>query len=200
MSAITTAATLWNPVVRSVTTRTRRLSRRWNDLPLKSAIILLSGLIVTLAWLYQPGRQAVELLMYSATGRALLIAGAIYGSCSAVWTFWRLYLAIRYRPTPVVEEARLPRITVVVPAYNEGALVGQTLRHIAQADYPQDRLEIIAIDDGSEDDTWSHIEAAARAIGSRVTAIRCPTNRGKRWALWEGFRRGNGEVFVRVAR
>lgn len=198
MSAITTALTFWNPVVKSVTSGTQLLTRRWNDLPIKSVIVLLSGFILLAAWLYHPGRLAVELLMYSTTGRILLYAGTVYGAFSTLWTFWRLYLAIRYRSTPVVAQSKLPRITVIVPAFNEGVLVGQTIRHIAQADYPRNRLEIIAVDDGSTDDTWSHIDAAARELGSRVQAIRCPVNRGKRWALWEGFRRATGEVFVTV--
>ncbi|HVP11581.1 MAG TPA: glycosyltransferase, partial [Phycisphaerae bacterium] len=85
-----------------------------------------------------------------------------------------------------------------VPAYNEGALVGETLRHLAKARYPEDRMEIIVVDDGSDDDTWEHISSAARQIGPRVTPIHCPVNRGKRWALWEGFRRGTGSIFVTV--
>jgi hyaluronan synthase len=140
----------------------------------------------------------MEILWSEPVSRATLVAGMLYGGLSMVWCFWRLWLAIRYRPYPVVEEHRLPSITVIVPAFNEGPLVGETLRCLAGADYPRGRLKIIVVDDGSTDDTWSHIEAAANDIGTIVTPIHCPTNRGKRWALWEGFRRGKGEVFVTV--
>lgn len=198
MSALSSRLALLDPPVDSLAAPRRSRVVRWSDVAFKSGVVLACGLILILAWFFHSGRQAVELLMASTTGRGLLYAGGIYGSLTTVWTFWRLYLAIRYRPFPVVEDDKLPKITVIVPAYNEGALVGETLHHIAQADYPRDRLEIIAVDDGSEDDTWFHMEAAARELGGLVTAIRCPQNRGKRWALHEGFRRGTGSIFVTV--
>lgn len=198
MSALTTALTLWNPLVRSVSARTHRLVQGPANPAFKATVVLLSATFVLLAWWFNSARQAVDLLLCSTPGRALLYAGSAYGLFCTVWAFWRLYLALRYRVVPTVEESRLPHITVLVPAYNEGALVADTLRHIARADYPRDRLEIIVVDDGSQDDTWSHIQAAAREIGPRVTPLHCPINRGKRWALWEGFRRGTGDIFVTV--
>ncbi|MBN2563366.1 MAG: glycosyltransferase [Phycisphaerae bacterium] len=168
------------------------------DAVVKVTILLTSGLILLMAWLHEPGRRAVELLWHTMPGRAMIVVGGVYGFFATVWCFWRLWLAIRYRPSPVVGEDRCPSITVVVPAFNEGPLVGETLRCLAEADYPHDRLKIIVVDDGSTDDTWSHVKAAAEEIGPIVMPIRCPVNRGKRWALWEGFRRGEGEIFVTV--
>src|SRR5204863_4028424 len=52
--------------------------------------------------------------------------------------------------------------------------------------------------DGSRDDTWTHIERAARRFPGRVTALRFAVNRGKRTALAEGFRRACGEVVVTI--
>ncbi|MBK8270158.1 MAG: glycosyltransferase [Planctomycetes bacterium] len=80
----------------------------------------------------------------------------------------------------------------------KAALVRRTIRHLASSDYPADRLEIIVVNDGSDDDTWDHIAMAAREFGNRVMAINCPENRGKRWALWEGMKRATGEIFITV--
>jgi len=198
MSIFSAHAGLWRPFIEASRSPRRRRTVDVGDLLVKAGIVLAGVFILLLTHRLAPWHEARDILLYSYAGRALAYAGAIYGSFSTVWTFWRLYLAIRYRSVPTVEESRLPAITVIVPAYNEGALVGQTLRHLAAADYPVDRMEIIVVDDGSEDDTWKHIEAAAREIGPRITAIRCPKNRGKRWALWEGFRRATGEIFVTV--
>jgi hyaluronan synthase len=198
MSIFSAHAALWRPLAQASRSPRGRQAVDVGDLLIKAGIVLAGALILVVAYRLAPWQEARDILLYSSTGRAMAYAGAIYGSFSAVWTFWRLYLAIRYRPVPTVEESRLPAITVIVPAYNEGALVGQTLRHLAAADYPADRMQIIVVDDGSEDDTWSHIESAAEEIGPRISAIRCPTNRGKRWALWEGFRRATGEIFVTV--
>ncbi len=170
----------------------------WLDLAGKGAIVLASVVVVWIGVASGSVQKAAQILWDSAPGRVLLISGSIYGAFSTVWTFWRLWLAIRYRPLPMVEERRLPRITVIVPAFNEGALVAETLRCLARARYPREKMEIIVVDDGSTDDTWYHITAAVREIGSLITPVRCPMNRGKRWALWEGFRRGSGKIFVTV--
>ncbi len=198
MSVLSTVPALWQrsaPTAQVASTRARAVPK---DFTIKVALVGISVLVLTAAYVYAPWTVARDVLLYSSAGYAFAVAGGVYGLFSTIWVFWRLYLAIRYRPVLTVEASRLPSITIIVPAYNEGALVGETLRHLAAADYPADRLEIIAVDDGSDDDTWRHIEAAAREIGPRVTPIRCPTNRGKRWALWEGFRRGKGEIFVTV--
>jgi cellulose synthase/poly-beta-1,6-N-acetylglucosamine synthase-like glycosyltransferase len=49
----------------------------------------------------------------------------------------------------------LPRITVLVPAYNESATIEQTVRSLLTLHYPQ--LEIVVVDDGSTDDTLDRL-------------------------------------------
>lgn len=77
-------------------------------------------------------------------------------------------------------------------------MVGQTIDSIALADYPRDRLEIFVIDDGSKDDTWDHIFAAAQRHPDLVTPVRFTENRGKRAALEVGFTRAKGEIAVTI--
>lgn len=110
----------------------------------------------------------------------------------------RTVLWLRYRPFAMAQMVDAPVLTVIIPAYNEGAMVEKSIESVAAADYPRDRLEIIAIDDGSKDDTWHYIARAAKRHQGLVTAIRLPENRGKRGALAEGFRRAKGEVFVTI--
>lgn len=110
----------------------------------------------------------------------------------------RTFLWARYRPFPAAAFDEAPRLTVIIPAYNEGAMVAKSIDSCAMAHYPAQRLEIIVIDDGSSDDTWIHIEAAARRHAARVTTIRFRTNRGKRAALAAGFRRASGDVVVTI--
>jgi hyaluronan synthase len=66
------------------------------------------------------------------------------------------------------------------------------------SDYPEDELEVIAVDDGSTDDTWQHIAAVAAENPGRVKAVRLVHNRGKREALRAGFLRARGEIVVTV--
>jgi len=107
--------------------------------------------------------------------------------------FW-----LRYRPFAAVNADEAPFMTVVVPAYNEGAMVEVAIASIATAEYPRDRIQIIAVDDGSTDDTWQHISRVARRFPGLVEAVRLERNQGKRAALAEGFRRARGEIVVTV--
>src|SRR6185437_4848488 len=107
--------------------------------------------------------------------------------------FW-----IFYRPAPAATRDSAPRLTVIIPAYNEGAMVLQSIESAAKADYPHDRLEILVIDDGSKDDTWSYISQAAERYPGLVTALRQDRNRGKREALALGFSRARGEILVTI--
>ena len=74
----------------------------------------------------------------------------------------------------------LPRLTVIIPAYNEGPMVEKALDSVAASDYPADRLEIICIDDGSTDDTWRYIERAQRRYPHLIKPIRFPPTGGKK--------------------
>ena len=108
----------------------------------------------------------------------------------------RTVIWMAYRPRPAAEPAAAPTLSVIIPAYNEGAMVLKAIESIARADYPRDRLEILVIDDGSKDDTWEWICRAAETYPDLVTPLRHDRNRGKREALALGFKRGRGEVFV----
>lgn len=124
---------------------------------------------------------------------------------SILWTImgtvllgFRTFFWFRYRPFPSAKFDDAPSLTVIIPAFNEGAMVMKSIESAALAVYPQDRLEILVIDDGSTDNTWECIQRAAARFRGRVTPIRFPKNRGKREALAEGFARARGEIVVTV--
>jgi len=110
----------------------------------------------------------------------------------------RTLLWVRYRPVAAVSPDEAPRMSIIIPAYNEGMMVRKAVDACARAEYPRDRLEIIVIDDGSTDDTWTHVDAAQRERTDLVQAVRLPANAGKRAALAAGFARATGEILVTV--
>jgi hyaluronan synthase len=107
--------------------------------------------------------------------------------------FW-----VRYQPFPAATMEDAPSLTVIIPAYNEGAMVEQAIASVASALYPAERLEIIAVDDGSSDDTWTYMRRAARRFPGRVSTVKLAANRGKRGALAEAFRRARGDIVVTI--
>lgn len=112
--------------------------------------------------------------------------------------FYMAYLYFQYKPIASVSNEELPTVTIIVPAYNEGQLVYETLKSIYNSDYPKEKLEVIAIDDGSKDDTWYWINKAYRDLKGQIKIHQQPENRGKRHALHHGFTTGNGEVFITI--
>lgn len=112
--------------------------------------------------------------------------------------FFRTLFWMGYKPIPSVQFEDAPHLTVIIPAYNEGPMVGQTIDSVAQASYPHDRLEIIAVDDGSRDDTWNFILKAAKRYPGLVHPIRFQKNKGKRAALEAGFKRCKGEFAITI--
>lgn len=53
--------------------------------------------------------------------------------------------------------------SVVMPAHNEGGYIEDTLAKIAALEYPQDRFEILVIENGSTDDTYAKAKRFARS-------------------------------------
>ncbi len=56
------------------------------------------------------------------------------------------------------DAADLPGVTFLVPAYNEEDTVSETLERLLSLDYPEDKLDIIAINDGSTDNTLERMQ------------------------------------------
>ncbi len=139
----------------------------------------------------------LQLLSSKSFGSPVMALGAGFTLAYLAFQIVRTVLWWRYKSYPV-PQGPLPRVTVIIPAYNEGAMVEKALYAAAASDYPADRLEIICIDDGSKDDTWTYIDRAQKRCPELIQAIRFPKNRGKKEGLYTGFTRGRGEFFVTI--
>lgn len=87
-----------------------------------------------------------------------------------------------------------PSVTVVVPTYNEATVIGRKLEDIAQANYPQDRVDVIVVDGGSTDQT---VEEAWKMIRSGVVkgqVLEESERQGKTVGLNRGLKNATGEL------
>jgi glycosyltransferase involved in cell wall biosynthesis len=82
----------------------------------------------------------------------------------------------------------LPRLSVVVPSFNQGRFLGQALDSIFQQDYPD--LEVLLLDAGSTDET----AAVIRHYEPRLTFWRSAADGGQAAAINEGVRRATGDL------
>ncbi|MDF5735820.1 MULTISPECIES: glycosyltransferase family 2 protein [unclassified Nostoc] len=86
-----------------------------------------------------------------------------------------------------------PLISVIIPTYNYAKYVSAAIDSVFNSDFPQDKLEIIVIDDGSKDNT-SEIVAA---YGNRVKYI-FQQNSGKAWATKIGIDHSRGKYLFNL--
>ena len=101
--------------------------------------------------------------------------------------------------------ARRPRITVLIPARNEEAIILDCLRSLAGQSYPKDRFEVIVLDDHSTDRTAAVVQKYATSGASGLT-LRClriaemvlPSGLTayKKFAIETGVAAASGELIV----
>ncbi|MHA2407298.1 MAG: glycosyltransferase [Candidatus Ranarchaeia archaeon] len=83
-----------------------------------------------------------------------------------------------------------PKISVIVPAYNEAKTIGSCIESLQALNYPN--YDITVIDDGSTDNTF---EEASHFKGVKLVK---QENQGKPSALNNGIRSSTGEIIVTV--
>jgi|GEM_PF-129136 len=89
-----------------------------------------------------------------------------------------------------------PRLTVIVPAYNEAKRIGPTLESIVKyLDARGTPYEVIVVDDGSKDNTAELVDELAKRH-PQVRCERVEKNSGKGNAVRRGMRLAKGELVL----
>ncbi|MBI3623279.1 glycosyltransferase [Candidatus Pacearchaeota archaeon] len=92
-----------------------------------------------------------------------------------------------------------PTISFAVPSKNEGENIRETILRIAKTDYPKNKFDIIAINDGSTDNTLEEMLIAkniAAKNGIKVRVVDWKVNRGKREGMAECIRMSKKEIMI----
>ena len=84
-----------------------------------------------------------------------------------------------------------PYLSVLIPAFNEERTLGQVVEAVLKV--PED-LEVVLVDDGSQDETWAVMQTYAD--GDRVRAVRHVANRGKGAAVRTGLDHARGQLVL----
>ncbi len=107
-----------------------------------------------------------------------------------IWVCARLFGPGRKRPS---DPAVWPMTTLLIAAYNEEDVIGQTIRGALQSDYPVDRLAIVVGSDGSSDRT---VEIATEVGGDRIRVFDYKERRGKASVLNSSIEEITSEIVV----
>ncbi|MFA6233233.1 MAG: glycosyltransferase [Bacteroidota bacterium] len=95
---------------------------------------------------------------------------------------------------PDEEDIRQPSVTVLVPARNEELHIGDCIASLRAQRYASGRMEVLLLDDHSEDDTRARAEAAMEGDGR--FRILSAEGEGKKAAITQGVREARGDVIV----
>ena len=117
---------------------------------------------------------------------ALVMLGAV-PQLAACWQF--LLVAVHFRRNHYAEcEPYFPRTAILIPAWNEAAVIGNSIERLMTLDYPKEALRIFVVDDASTDATAEVVLAkAAKYPGRVIHLLRASGGQGKAHTLNHGL-------------
>ena len=130
----------------------------------------------------------------------------LYSIIAASFLLSRYFFGAFYRPVPINPDFT-PGVTVIIPCFNEEEWISRKIISCINQDYPIDKLEVIVIDDCSNDNSLEKIKETVARIhkeGERFKTIervkwyKQPQNKGKRDALAVGAKMAKHELVVFV--
>ncbi|HYU47535.1 MAG TPA: glycosyltransferase family 2 protein [Terriglobales bacterium] len=121
------------------------------------------------------------------------IAAALIGYSYLGYPVW-LWLRSRWSPRPVRRSHQEPAVSAVMVVRNEAAIVVRKLENLLSLDYPEAKLDVVVVSDGSSDGTGGMLERFVR--GGRVRTMMKPVSEGKAAGLNDAVQLASGEVLL----
>ena len=133
----------------------------------------------------------------------------LYSIIAATFLLTRYLFASFYRPVRIDPDFT-PGVTIIIPCFDEEDWIQRTIHSCINQDYPVDKLEVIVVDDHSNDrsaervtEMIEQLKAAdtsdnAYHVSERIRFLQQPLNLGKRDAMARGAREAKHELLVFV--
>jgi hypothetical protein len=100
-----------------------------------------------------------------------------------------------------IDTAQWPSVTVLIPAHNEEAVIGNSISALLQVDYPADRLTLMPVNDRSTDGTRKLIDDLALANPALIDPYhRTDGAPGKAAALKDASNRVKSDIIIVLMR
>ena len=110
--------------------------------------------------------------------------------------FWFLVLLDENIKPKAKKLKKYPLVSIVIPAFNEGKNILQTLISLINLNYPKNKLEILVVNDGSIDNTKSVVNKCISQNKEHIIKLINKKNEGKGAALNKALGISKGELFV----
>lgn len=164
-------------------------------------LVVLAGFILMAITLFIM-LMRVESIIYFKFNKWLYL----YSIVAAVFLLSRYFFGILYRAEPIDPEF-MPGVTIIIPCFNEEEWIQKTILSCINQDYDIDKLEIIIVDDCSNDRSVEKIEEIVHKLHQeaeryhtkdRVKYFVQEANQGKQEALVRGVVEAKHELVVFV--
>jgi cellulose synthase/poly-beta-1,6-N-acetylglucosamine synthase-like glycosyltransferase len=129
-----------------------------------------------------------------ATGFWICIAAVLYA-----YAGYPLLIAVcsrlfgRREQPPEIADADLPRVSLLIVAHNEQAVIEARVRNALATDYPPDKLEIVVASDGSSDATPAIVQCYSHR---GVRLLHDPQRRGKAATINAAMPQLSGDIVI----
>ncbi len=123
----------------------------------------------------------------------VLLFVAIYVQVFFLLIFFENKSIINHEEKEVYEDEKYPSITFLIPCWNEENTVIATIESVLDLDYPIDKFHVIAIDDGSTDNTWNNLQ---KYCDHHQVTLLTKENGGKHSALNHALKHLKTELVV----
>ena len=102
-------------------------------------------------------------------------------------------LFVRREASPILplDQQLLPEVTLMICAFNEADVIEEKMKNIRELNYPQDKLCVMWVTDGSSDDSNKLL-----ASYPEVTLVYSPERKGKAAAMQHGLRKNKAEYVI----
>lgn len=102
------------------------------------------------------------------------------------------------RPVTSAPRGKWPRVTVLIPVYNSQEILSACIDSIRRQSYPQELIEILAIDNGSKDESFRVFCEQQQAEFAGSIHWLSTFHQGKPWALNVGIHYARGEYIINL--
>ena len=110
------------------------------------------------------------------------------------------YLKMNNTNIKLIDDEECPIVSIMVPAHNEGKVIYKTVRSLLLLNYPNDKYEIIVINDNSSDNTYDELLKVKEEFKAENLKIlntdKITGGKGKSNALNLGYELSKGEYIA----
>ena len=168
----------------------------------RSRVLRIAAISLILILIFFVIIMRVESVLYVRFNRIVYI----YSIITAIYLLSRYLISFLYKPVPINDDFT-PAVSIIIPCFNEEEWIQQTILSCADQDYPIDKLEVILVDDCSNDNSMEKVEEIIHSLWemdpvydfkNRISYMKMPENKGKREALAAGVKQAKHDLVVFV--